>query len=285
MAIVQHIGLRPRQSLPFAATPMTWRILARTILEKAHELALLSFGYADNHLHIEIAAERGAAGEFARRLSLSLGRRLPHLRGFERAWIEPVRSGPHLYKLFDYILRQRDHHKLAIDPLREATSLPDLLGLRPRGLFIAQAVKNHLPRVDRRRLLTLYRVPSLEPVDGPLERLVDAGCAVAALEELSGQSPEVCVVRRSIVSIAGTRLASATLADMLQVSARTLRRIRTEAPDPRYDRALRLQLALMAHKESEQRFLEMPFDRPSALFAGCFGSDEAVAAQGQRTSR
>lgn len=268
MAIVQHIGLRPRQSLPLSSTPMTWRILARTILEKAHELALLSFGFADNHLHIEIAAERGPAGEFARRLSLSLGRRLPHVRGFERAWIEPVSSGRHLYKLFDYILRQRDHHKLAIDPLREATCLPDLLGLRPRGLFIAQAVKNHLPRVDRQRLLALYRVPSLEPADGPLERLVDAGLAAAALEDLRGKSPEVCAVRRSIVSIAGNRLASPTLKDMLQVSARTLRRIRTERPDPSYERALRLQLALMVHKESEQRYLQMPFDHLASLDVG-----------------
>jgi hypothetical protein len=49
-----------------------------------------------------------------------------------------------------YILQQRLHHGLPLDPRAEAGSAADLLGLRTLGLYTVLNVRRWLPRLRRR---------------------------------------------------------------------------------------------------------------------------------------
>ena len=243
-----HIRLRPRGGWVIADSPEARRRLVRSVLERGEEFNLLAFGLADNHLHIEVMCDRARAGEFARRLEISLGRVLGVEGGFETCWIEAVAGGYHLQRLFFYILRQDNRHQLTSDPFREGSSLPDLFGLRPMGIYTAANVRRWLPRVQRRELLDALGVPSLEPHNGPLIWLREAGLAAGALPQLTGKSDNAMTLRRALVAI-DPEAPTHKLADLLQVNRRTIQRLRHQPPDLALVQAIRGQLGLMHAKQ------------------------------------
>ena len=76
--------------------------------------------------------------------------------------ITDVRDQWHLSSTFFYVLDQRDHHAVGGDFFHEATSLPDLLGMRKLGAHTRQLVRERLPPM-RLDLLPILGVPELEP--------------------------------------------------------------------------------------------------------------------------
>src|SRR5262245_5666905 len=131
MAIGYLLMLRLQDDRVIAPSPAERRLLARTVLRMTRRCFLLVFALVDTHVHLEVArCTREAAGELARRIELSLGRLLELPVGFERARVKTIVDQAHLAAAFRYTLRQDRHHGVDVDPLRDATSLPDLLGMR-----------------------------------------------------------------------------------------------------------------------------------------------------------
>lgn len=222
MPVGHHVRLRARDDRVVAPSPAERRVLARTVLEHGRECRLLTFRAADTHSHAEVACSREAAGEFARRVSISLTLRLGVECGFQPAWIGPIHDQRHLLATFWYILRQRDHHGLESDPWHEGSNLPDLLGLRPLGVYTAANVRELLPRVHRGELIEVLGDDLTGPID--VDSLADAAAAAACLPDVSGNGPLATAARA-----AATQAVDATsdrAARLLGVSTRTVRRLR-----------------------------------------------------------
>jgi hypothetical protein len=168
-----------------------------------------------------------------------------------KAYPEPILKQQHLINCFNYILKQQPRHNLAWDPYLEASNLPDLLGLRLIGAHTIRHVKTLLPRVDRRQLLGYLGLSTLEPADGPLEQVVPAALAAAALSDLRGRGPEKAAARRAVMEIVGSRMTLTELATGMEVNRRTLQRARPVAVDAALVKAIRLQLGLRSLKADQ----------------------------------
>lgn len=244
-ALGEHVICRLRNDGPIATSTERRRELARVVLEIGRDFDLLSFALSDTHLHNAKGA-LGSGGELARRVEISLTRRFGFEVGFARVHVEPVRDIWHLYNTFTYVLRQDRRHSLPdYDPLREASNLPDLLGLRGLGGYTAGNVRRYLPRVTRGQLLQLLGVPELAPADGPLDRIVRAATAAVCRPHLAGCSREVCAARRAVIEIARDRLHVKQLAELLDVHRATIHRLCQIPPDPVLIQQVRLQLGLL----------------------------------------
>ena len=259
MALAHHLCMRLANDAVIAAGPRERRMLARVVLAKGSEMGLLGFGLADNHLHIESACDRCAAGKLAQAVGSGLKQRLRLDAPFVPAFIKPVEDARHLYATFRYVLRQPAHHRLDADPLREASNLPDLLGLRTLGAYTRANVRRHLPRIRGAELLELLGVHELAAADGPLDRLFEATLAATALPALAGSAPEVCAARAALVAVAAGRVRSEVLAGLLGVSCRTVSRLQAGSADPELTSAIRLQLGLMARLPAATASAESPF--------------------------
>lgn len=245
MAIAHHAMLRLQDGSPLARTAAQRRCLARAVFAKIGS-PLLAFGLADTHLHLLLACLRALAGQLVKHLELSLRQRLALAAPFAGAYLKPVDDIWHLDRAFRYVLRQPDRHALEIDPLREGSNLPDLLGLRAIGGYTAGNVREWLPRIHRRDLLELLGVKEIAPQAGPLEWVVEACLVAAGLPALTGSSSEVLCARRAALEVIGTRLSRAELASTLGVSERMISRLRQQSADPQLVEAIRRQLHLMA---------------------------------------
>lgn len=243
-ALGQHIRIRLWDDRVIAPTPRERRIVARAVLRIAEDLPLLAFGLADTHFHAESLGDEALANEIARRIGTSLRRRLGLSIGFRTLPLRPIQDLWHLGNCFRYVHTQAAHHGIGWEGWYEATSLPDLLGLRPRGGFLSKRTREHLPRLGAKELLSWHGVAELRPVRGRPEEVLEATLASAALERLSGRTPEVLALRRAAMEVldgAGTR---AELAALLGVSVRSVSRLREAAPDPVLVRAIGLNLGL-----------------------------------------
>jgi hypothetical protein len=248
MALAHHLCIRLVNNALIAPSAWARRVLSRAILARARDLELLAFSLADNHLHLLVACLRVAAGELARTVELSLGRNLPLDAGFSPALIKPVEDGWHLDRCFRYVLRQPERHGIGGDPLREASNLPDLLGLRPLGAATATTVRKHLPRIKRADLLSLLGVPSLDPIDGSIDHVVEATLAASALPSLDGSSREVLVARRAALEVIGRRLQAREVARLLGTGPRMHFRLKQRPVDGALVQAIRQQLHLIEQR-------------------------------------
>jgi len=220
------------------------------ILDQGRTARLLNFSIPDTHAHINAACGVAASYELARRVELSLGRRLRLPVGFERARIKPILDLWHQNNLFTYVFNQYRHHGLDWDPTFEATNLPDLLGLRLIGAYTIDNVRGALPRVRRQQLLTWFGCDRIPPADGPVEQLLDAAAAAAALPSLCGSSRDVIAARRAALEIAAGQRQQNELTELLQISRSSLHRLRQRPANQRLVEAIRLQLGLRATLES-----------------------------------
>src|SRR5262249_20645079 len=125
-----HVILRLEDDRPIATTPAARRTVARVVLVQGESRGLVAFGPADSHLHAMLVTDRETAGAFARYLACALHYHLTLRARFETARIRPLYDQRHAYNAFRYVQRQDSRHELHVDPTRDATSLPDLLGLR-----------------------------------------------------------------------------------------------------------------------------------------------------------
>jgi hypothetical protein len=222
------------------------RGLVRAIYRTTAPWQVPAFGCAGVHLHLVAGTDFQGAGELGRRLEISLQRTRRFGGPFQRVYRKELADQHHAFSASMYAMRQREHHQLAADPFLEATSAPDLLGARIFGARLIPVTRELLPELRRRQLLDLYGIEDLRPAeswDDPLE-LIEATAAACALAGLEGTSQEVQRARACVVSLAGEELNEGTLAALLGVSVRTVRRLRTLPRDPALERTIRLQLDL-----------------------------------------
>jgi len=245
-ALGHHIRLRLINNAVLTSTPRGFRTIAQVVLEKARNHDLLSFGLADNHLHIITGAgcEERAAHELGRRVALSLRRRLTIDARFEKAYVKPILDAAHLRNAFTYPFRQDVRHGLSMDPTREASNAPDLVGARILGAYTVPNVMRALPRTPMRQLYGYFGVEKLEPADGPLEAIVPAARAAAGLHSLAGSTSEVFDARRAVIAVVGDRLDLGCLARLLGVSRRTVSLLKHRPAPARLVQATRLQIAI-----------------------------------------
>ena len=153
--IAQHLMLRLADDRVLTPTTAASRAFARAVLDIGEAGGLLAFRAADTHAHVVLLGDRDAAGQIGRRLEVRLRWALDLPVPFSPLHIRSIASQAHLHNAFRYVLAQDLRHGTGHDPLHEASALPDLLGLRPRGTFLAAEVRAHLPRVQRADLLAL----------------------------------------------------------------------------------------------------------------------------------
>ena len=176
-------------------------------------------------------------------LSLRHGLDLPV--GFEGARYTPITTQRHLHNAVGYILGNASRHENPTDPRCEGSNLPDLLGLRLTGPHTGCRLRRLLPRLTRADLLLHLPVDELHPGRDP-RFLADVAAAALALPDPGGRDGMSRLARFAAVHVADRlQLATAHTAALLEISTRTVRRHRREAPDPRLLRALQLQMGLM----------------------------------------
>lgn len=244
-----HVVLRLQDDRPLMRNEADMRVLARVVLGQGETRGLIAFGAADNHLHAQLATDRATAGAFALYVATSLRWQLALGAPFEPARVRPLTDQSHAYNTFRYVQRQDAHHAVNRDPTREATSLPDLLGLRVLPTTIASRVRAHLPRVTPAVLAELF--PScagdVSGPDAPLAAdLVEAAKAAFALPHLRGHGGIVGRARSATVHAGGASISARDLRDALGVSLRTVYTLRAEPADPATVRAVLLQARIRA---------------------------------------
>ncbi len=263
--IGRQIVLRPKKKECIAETDEQRRIVARVVLQQGRQDGLIAFAQPDDHLHLYARCTRKAGSQLAQRIGSSLKQRLALPSGLEIAWNRPLNDGWHPPNLVRYIFKQVAHHGVVTDPYREASNLPDLLGLRLIGQYTALNLRRTVPRLQRADLLTWYGVRDLRPVDGPMdsieaiETVVPATLSAAALPALQGRSAEVVMARRAAARVIGDRLDARQLGALLGVGPRGARKLREQPCDPALVQAIRFQLNLRSRIS--------PINEAQAVFA------------------
>ncbi len=227
-----------------APTTVAKRTLVTSIAWFAVEYRILLFHAPDTHLHIVAACDRMAAGRLAQRLETSLRGALALSVPFRPAEIIEVSAQSHLRSLVDYVLGQDRHHGVIADGYHEASVLLDLLGLRCIAPLAGPTLRSLLPRLARRELLEHLGVGDLAPGSSP-QLLASSTEAALALPSLHGRAAPVLAARTAAVAVGrDLGLRTERIAELLQVSDRTVQRPSREGPRPELVRAVRLQMGL-----------------------------------------
>jgi hypothetical protein len=202
----------------------------------------------DTHLHFVVMGDEARARECSRRLVISLHRTLGHDARFQPVRIKPIADQWHLTNVFWYVLRQERHHAVALDPLHDASSLPDLVGLRRIAPDLPVRVRALLPRIREGELWKelLHELPGIELGREVLTLpfAADAAAAAFGLTDLTGNGATVARARRAAVHLLAPHVDSRGLGRHLGVGDRAVRKLRATPPERDAVRAVRLQLAL-----------------------------------------
>lgn len=257
MSLGFHLMFRADDDRVLAPSPSARRRLARAVYRVAAPFPMLAFGAADNHLHVVVLAERPVAADLARRLPSAVRPALALSVPFAPVRNKELVDQAHSKNAFHYALRQREHHGVGPDPFLDATSLPELLGLRLLPTDTLSRVREHLPRLTRADLLAHLGLKALEPVTvadlEPLAMdeatLLDAAAAALALPALSGREAETVRAHAALVQVLSPALPPGRIAAILDRDGSRVRRLRALPLPPALLRAVRLQLALRAAAE------------------------------------
>ncbi len=251
-----HFMFRLMDDRVIAPSVARRRILAQVIYKVARPYRLLCFGYADTHVHVLALCSGEEISRMVQHLTGVLRKRLAIPLPFQPPRIRRLEDQHHLLNAFHYCLRQPSRHDVKSDLYRDATSLPELLGMRLLPSDSPALVREMLPRLRRRELLShlgpLELRPRLE-----LDFATDAAAAAIGLPDLRGSSRQVRLASAAIVALAEQRISSVELAGLLGCSRTTIWRLKG-IPVPReLLRAVALQLALRVWLR-EQGKLEPP---------------------------
>jgi hypothetical protein len=225
-----------------APTAAALRVGARVLLERGQSADMLSFRFADTHLHVFLGCGGDQARRFAHHTAIALQRKLRLAAPFEPTRVRPVVDQRHLYSTFRYVLRQEARHGLVTDPAHDGSSLPDLVGMRVVDPSHPQTVRSKLPRLDRREVAVSLGIAFAPLEEAPATLLPVAAAAALALADLARTRAAGCVLaRRAAVHAAAKVLRTSTLSELLEVSPRSIQRLREERADPLLVRAVELQ--------------------------------------------
>lgn len=247
-AFGHHVMMRLATSQVIAPTATARRRAAHVIHQEGAHRGLIAFRFADSHAHALLVGTREEAGLFARyaeqRLRWHLGLQVP----FDRARFKPVESQGHLESAFLYVLRQEERHDIKLDPRHDASSAPDLLGMRVLAPDFLARVEAALPRLRIEELAPLLHLQRAEP---DFDRLADAAAAALALPDLCGRSAPVAAARAAAVH-AAPEISSARLAELLGIDRRSIDRLRRQAVPPILVEAVRRQLTFRSTRGPTQ---------------------------------
>ncbi|MFZ5480738.1 MAG: hypothetical protein ACOZNI_28515 [Myxococcota bacterium] len=235
-----HLTFRARDSRILAPDSRAQRMLAETVHRIGARFQLFGFRASDDHLHTVNACTRAEASAFAQALGSSLAQSFEISAGFFPCHFEAMWKQSHVDRTFSYVLGNEKKHRVDLDPLHDASSIQELLGLRlgPEGFI--QRVRSKVRRVSRELLLGLLEVAGLEPaVRG--EWLADAAAGAVGLAALDA-SDRAARARAAAVRVAAAELRPAVIADALSLSERSVRRLRAGSPDPDLERAIALRM-------------------------------------------
>ncbi|MFZ5479981.1 MAG: hypothetical protein ACOZNI_24665 [Myxococcota bacterium] len=223
-----HLNFRVRDNRVIATTVAARRRVARSCLTIGERYGLVAFGFVERHGHSVVVCDRQAAGDAAQAILSSITQALGLPVGFAEAWYEPIGSQHKLREVFLYVLDQNARHGSLADPLRDATALPDLFGLRQLGTGLVPRVRRLLPEITREALVPLLGV-DLREAFAP-EHLADSAAAAVGKVSLRGQSCAQQDARLAVAHAAHGKLAPGAIAEILGCDASTLRRMRDRAP-------------------------------------------------------
>jgi hypothetical protein len=171
--------------------------------------------------------DRASAGAFALYVETALRWQLALRARFGRARIRPLHDQRHAYNTFHYAHRQDARHGVDLDLARDATSLPDLLGLRALETSIRARVRGYLPRVHRNELVGQFPSGAFdESTPIALDALAEGAAAALALPDLRGRSADASRARKAAVHAAGPDVSSERLADCLGIRIRAVQYLR-----------------------------------------------------------
>jgi hypothetical protein len=241
-----YIRTRLLDNRVIATTPAAQRLVTCIALEQGRADGLLCASLAGNHLHVDALCDAHASSRLVQRVSSSVKQRLALPQRFTHYGHEPIRDQRHLWHSVRYILTQHQRHGLPPLQALDGTNLPDLLGMRFVGAYTRERLRQWLPTLRREHLLEWLGLDGLREADGPVERVMEATLAAAALEDLRGSSPRVIAARRALVEVVGDRLSPVALAELVGVSRRTLFGLKQRPVDGALVRAVRLQLGARA---------------------------------------
>ena len=237
-AFGHHVIMRLVSSQVLARTPEARRRAARILLEEGRR-GLLAFRLADTHAHALLICTRREAGRFANYVEQRLRWHLQLPSPFEPANIRLVHTQSHLERAFSYVLRQEEHHGIALDPRHEASSAQDLLGLRVVAPDFLPRVQSALPRL---RVGELTDGLALERCEPDFDHLADAAAAAFALPWLD-RSAHAAAARAAAVH-AAAELSAGQIAQRLAVTRRCVERLRRQPVPTGLVRAVRMQLTV-----------------------------------------
>ncbi len=263
-ALAWHVMMRLKEDAVIAPSPNARRKLAHIFHWHGREVGLLAFAAADTHIHSLLFCSREDAGEFARRVEITLQSHLTLHTGFAEAHCKAVRDQWHLQNVFHYIHRQREHHGLGRDPQHDASSLSDFLGLRVGNEPMLRLAEEHLPRQfwrELRRQAGALKVGAEGlPGEGnqqgvaelPAEALIDAG--LSALGGHQARAQDRTRARSPIAVATKADLSARQLAQRLETSLSYAHRLRgRKVPKPHLVAARKqLQIRLAQHSASSQ---------------------------------
>jgi hypothetical protein len=219
-------------------------VLAHACPRPGFDPQLLAFSVPDNHIHLLFGCDRRVAGVFVNHLLGGLVTGLGLEGGFGGAWFGGVETWRHLHSTLHYVLRQHQRHETRNDPLREASSLPDLLGLRPVGEFTHRNVLRLFPRLRTETFVPYLGVQDLREGSHP-GWLGDSAAASVAADSPIGKSADVVRARVAAAHWGRTRgLSTSWLGEHLGVSPRSIRRSLALEANPALVQAIGLQVGL-----------------------------------------
>jgi hypothetical protein len=240
----QQCVMRLRRDRNVAPTIAERRVLARTVLTVGRELPIVAFLWGDTHGHMAVAAGQSVAAEAARRIESALKQVLRLPVPFAPVELTPIRDVWHMKNVVRYLFTQGEHHGFDGDPLREASSFPDALGMRTVGVETARTLKAALPRMNRAGLLAMVDLVDPDCAarwDGDwLEAVAAAACRPGG----RGKHRDAITARAALVRLALASFSPREIRDRLGVSGAAYRRLLEVEPAAAVVRAVRQQLVL-----------------------------------------
>ena len=219
MTLAQHIVIRPRDNRALFTQPAVRRLFSRTVARIGRSFELIGWGAGDNHGHMgNHGGDEPKARELARRVEVSLAKRLGDGLRFEEASVRPVNDQYHLEQTVPYMHRQAERHGVN-DPFHEGTSLPDALGRRVLAPDLPGRLALVAPRLRLKQPHPLGELP-----DDPAI-LARAAAMAIGTDTLTGKSPLVLDARRAVIHLAH-RASTAELIRAMGGTRRSLSRLR-----------------------------------------------------------
>ena len=234
--LAYHVTLRLVGDRVLAPSQTARRAAARAVLVSGSAHRMLFFRLADTHLHVILAAPIKRAAAFVRSVTRRLHGALRPGVPFEPARYRRVDDQRHLMSAGQYVLGQDRRHGIAVDPLFDASNLPELVGARTRWGSSATLVGELMPRFDARELLPARATVSC------WDDLHDAAAAAFCLPDITRRTNVAVQAKRAAVHVARAAVGADVVAAALGLDERSIRRLHAEPAPATHIAAVRLQL-------------------------------------------